>query len=160
MDSDGSFVFRNVSPGRYRIVVAPPQLYVKSFELGQAHFDGADFDLRSGASANLAVHVASASGAISGIVRDRDEPAAGLRVMLIEFGARPSNPITVQSGPDGSYRFVKVPPGKYRILANDEADTMPAPSDEDLEGIAETIEVGDGQTVSKDVKKYSPAGRR
>jgi Carboxypeptidase regulatory-like domain len=159
MAEDGSFSMPRVAPGRYRVTVMPPQTYVKSVEYGQAHFDGGELDIRSGANAPVTLHIATAAGTVSGTVRDDQGPIAGVRVMLMEAGRQPM-PKTVQSGADGSYNFDHVAPGTYRLLAADEADFSPSGSDEDLEGVAENVEVADRQSVVKDLKKYVPPGRR
>jgi hypothetical protein len=159
MAEDGSFTFPRIVPGRYRVSISPPGSYVKSVEYGQAHFDGAELDLRSGAAAPVTLHIATAAGTVSGTVRDDQGPVAGVRVMLMEAAPRPI-PKIVQSGTDGSYNFDHVAPGTYRLLAADEADFSLTGSDEDLEGVAENVEVADRQSVVKDLKKYVPPGRR
>jgi hypothetical protein len=70
---------------------------------------------------------------------------------------RPS-PTIVQSGADGSYNFVHVAPGKYRLLASD--DGYAIGHEEDLEDVGEIVEVAEQQAVVKDVKKYVLPGRR
>ena len=159
MEDDGSFTLPRVLPGQYRVMITPPHAYVKSVEYGQTHTDGAELDLRSGAAAPVTIHVATAAGTVSGTVSDDKGPVAGVRVMLAEAGSRP-NPATVQSGADGTYNFGHLAPGKYRLLAADEADFSPTNAEEDLDGIAEIVEVGDRQSVVKDVKKYVVPGRR
>jgi hypothetical protein len=158
MEEDGAFTLARVLPGQYRATITPPQTYVKSVEFGQTHTEGAELDLRSGAAAPLTIHLASAAGTVSGTVSDDKGPAAGIPVMLAEVGLR-LTPSTVRSGADGTYNFAHVAPGKYRLLAADEADFSPTNSEEDWDGVAEIVEVGDRQSVVKDVKKYVP-GRR
>ena len=60
---------------------------------------------------------------------------------------------------DGAFRFPNVAPGKYRLVAADNAEIQILDSEEDLERIAETVEVDQGQTVVKDVKRYRTGSR-
>jgi hypothetical protein len=159
MEEDGSFTLPHVVARRYRVMIAGSQSYVKSVEYGQTHSDGAELDLRSGAAAPLTIHVATAAGSVSGTVTDDQGPAAGVRVILVDAGL-PLNPAFMQSGADGTYNFGHLAPGKYRLMAVDEAEFSPTNAEEDLDGIAEVVEVGDRQSVVKDVKKYVVPGRR
>jgi hypothetical protein len=159
MEEDGSFTLPHVVARRYRVMITGSQSYVKSVEYGQTHSDGAELDLRSGSAAPLTIHLATAAGSVSGTVSDDRGPAAGVRVMLVDAGL-PLNPAFVQSGGDGAYNFGHLPPGKYRVVAADEADFSPAGSEEDWEDVGEIVEVADRQAVVKDIKKYVLPGRR
>src|SRR5258708_7552551 len=118
-------------------MITQSQSYVKSVEYGQTHSDGAELDLRSGAAAPLTIHVATAAGSVSGTVRDDQGPAAGVSVVLVDVGLRPT-PSIVQSGTDGSYNFAHVAPGKYRLVASD--DGYAIGHEEDLEAVGGIVE--------------------
>jgi hypothetical protein len=160
LEDDGTFTLTRVNPNRYRVVVAPPRMYVRSMEFGQTQLDGAELDLRSGAAAPLTVHLATAAATLSGVVRDKDGPAAGLRVFLVEAGQRQPNPRITLSSAGGAYSFKNLAPGKYRLVASDESESSLMLNDEELEGIAETIEITDQQNLTRDVKKFESPGRR
>jgi hypothetical protein len=157
IEEDGAFLWKGISPGRYRVAMAPAHVYVRSMEFGQTHIEGAELDLSSGAAAPLILHLASATGVVTGVVRDGDAPAAGLSVMLDAIGSGQPGPMRSQSGPDGVFRISNVPPGKYRIVAIDEVDAQILNSGEDFEAAADILEVGDGQTITKDIKPYRTA---
>lgn len=125
-------------------------------QLGEVHFSDARLDMRTGAAGMLlTLHVASATGAISGVARDDKGPAGGSQVVLIEADAV-ANTIFGSVKEDGSYTFTGVPPGKYRIVVYQD-DWR----NEDVEDIGETIiEIRDHETLTKDLKKHPMPGTK
>ena len=156
---DGSFTLFKVPPGKYRVYIAAPRVYVQSVQLGQTAMEGATLDIRNGsAGAALSVRVASATGKVQGIVTDEKGPVAGARVVLGEEAGNRITPAFTTTREDGSYSFAAVAPGKYMIMVVDDADmSMVAQSaPEDYADIAEHIEILDRQTVNKDLKQPKP----
>ena len=156
---DGSFTLSKVPPGKYRVYIAAPRVYVQSVQLGQTAMEGATLDIRNGsAGAPLTVRVASATGAVQGIVTGEKGPVSGARVLLGEAIGNRITPSFTTTKEDGSYSFTAVAPGKYMIMVIDDADaaTINQSAPEDYEDIAEHIEISDHQTVNKDLKKPKP----
>jgi hypothetical protein len=63
--------------------------------------------------------------------------------------------MTAASGPDGTYTIKSVPPGTYRLLVTDESETLTTssdPSTDDYDERAETVEVRQKETVTRDLK--------
>jgi hypothetical protein len=157
LGEDGSFTLTRVQPGKYYVTVSGARVYVKSMRLGPTAMEGSLLDLTNGAGgAALTLRAASAKGTIGGMVRDDKGPVAGSRVVLAEAEAVNRNsPQITTTKEDGSYFFNGVAPGKYKILAVDESElnlAMQAGSEE-LEDIAEKVEIGDRETVNKDLKR-------
>jgi hypothetical protein len=157
LNEDGTFSFARVPAGKYRVVIFGGQIYVKSMRLGPTAMEGPVLDLTNGAGgAPLTLRLASAKGVIGGVVRDDKGPVGGARVVMAEAEAGERiSPSTAVSKEDGSYVFNGVAPGKYKILALDEADLnlVSQLNTEDLEDIAEKVEVHDRETVNKDLKR-------
>src|SRR5262249_5101667 len=65
----------------HQAIVGGP-VYVRSMQYVEANIEGSQLDLRSGAAATLTLHVASAAGTITGIVRDDKGPVAGASVVV------------------------------------------------------------------------------
>jgi hypothetical protein len=141
----------HTGPGTFPVSIeGGSALYVKSMSLGPTQFDGATLNLQAGSGgAQLTVRVASAKGVVKGIVRDEKGAIAGARVVLAEFAAVR----TAVTGPEGAYSFQGIAPGKYKLYAFEEADV---PINEinsgDFDDIATKIEVGDRETVVKDLR--------
>jgi hypothetical protein len=137
-------------------LISNSRVYVKSMRFGETSFDGPVLDLTYGsAGAPLTLHVASAKGVVSGVVRDDKGPVAGARVVLAEDATDRVYPNLTMSKEDGSYAFNGVAPARYKVFAIDESDMslVTQPGLEDFDDIAEKIEVHDRETVTKDLKR-------
>jgi hypothetical protein len=123
--------------------------------LGALNIDGGKLDLSSGAGdAPLVVRVASSKGVVKGIVSDDKGPVAGAHVVIAEESLERGSTRQVDSKEDGSYSIDRLPAGKYRLFLVDDADREELQvSLESFEERAETIEVPDGGTITKDLKK-------
>jgi hypothetical protein len=155
---DGSFTLLKVPPGKYHVAILGSRAYVQSVRLGQIAMEGATLELRNGSGgAALSVRVALATGVVQGTVRDEKGPVAGARVLLGEGTGNRVNPIIAMAKEDGAYTLSGVAPGKYKIVAVDDADLDAAVQGnlEDYEDVALSIEVADHQTVNKDLKRKS-----
>jgi hypothetical protein len=155
MQEDGSFTLQHVSPGKYRVQVTPGGIYVKSITLGPANFDGGTLDLSAGATAApLVLHVASARGAVNGVVRDEKGPVRDVRVVIAEQSAERGLTQQTRSKEDGSYSLAGLAPGKYRLfLAEDNEMSQIQLSLEQYDDVAEKIEITDREIVVKDLKR-------
>jgi len=154
--ADGSFKLDNVSPGHYRVSTMWNGVYVKSMRLGQSGIDGNVVDIGGAGGGTLTVLLSSAVGEISGVVTDDKGPVAQVPVAAIvtDSGA-PMFPGMTMTGDDGTYRLTGLAPGKYKLLATED-NLWSRAQDDDTEE-AETIEIGQGDKLTRDLK-LRPAG--
>jgi hypothetical protein len=152
---DGSFAFHAVQPGTYRLF-ATWNVFVKSTRLGDSQTDGDILDLRNGAGAPLSALVSTNWAELSGVVNDDKGPASGVVVALVREGGDVFTPGHQSStGPDGSYKFSNVAPGRYTVAALDDDDrAFQHDSLAGYEDILEAIEFHPGDKVSKDLKRH------
>ena len=136
--ADGSFTFRTVPPGDYRVFVAPilvPQLppppavpsslqatYVKSIRMGGADVLNGRLRIDEQPTTMLEVTVASDVGSLNGrVLNSRQEPATGATVVLlpqVEHRLLRTDLYRV-AGTNHLGQFVmeSLPPGEYRVFA-------------------------------------------
>jgi protocatechuate 3,4-dioxygenase beta subunit len=128
--SDGRFVFRNLKPGKYRLLADYPAGTYYPAEYGQRHprGPGYNFSVEDAALTRIRVEMAPYAS-VSGRIIDADgKPAARVRVMAAEVVyAEPGGRITgerslnliqaVQTDEHGNYRLFWLPPGQYYIGA-------------------------------------------
>jgi hypothetical protein len=151
---DGTFTL-HTGPGIFPVSIeGGASLYVKSMSLGRTQFDGATLNLQAGAGgAQLTVRVATAKGAVRGVVSDDKGPVALTRVVLVQDTAYATARLT-GSTPDGSYAFEGIAPGKYRLFVLDPGELISTNEmvSADFDDIATKIEVADRETVVKDLR--------
>jgi hypothetical protein len=175
---DGSFTIARLTPGSFRASIpwfgasgasgtqgvttgttnySSGHVYVKSMSLGRTNFDGDKLDLLTGVQGEtpLIVHVATARSVLSGSVRnDKDEPEAGLHVVLAEQSLSRGATAQTNTKEDGSYSFEGIAPGKYRLFVVDDADRDEIQvSLESFDEIAVKLDVGEHDTLVKDLKR-------
>ncbi len=135
-----------VEAGKYHVQLSWQSAYVKSMRLGSKTIDGSLLDLTSGGGdVDLTLLFAAATGSISGKVRGENGDGAP-RVQITLTASDPDTGFSrrfATSMPDGAYSFPNLPPGIYKISAG-EQDKSPA--------AMETLDLGDGEKVIKDVK--------
>ncbi len=150
VDAGFTFHLDKVPAARYHVQLSWQTAYVKSMGSGSKMIDGSLLDLTSGAGdGNLTLFLAAATGAISGKVRDdHGDGAPGVQITLtssdLDSGFFPR---FATSMPDGTYSFANLPPGSYKISAGDQDESQAS---------TETVEVGDGDKVIKDLKAPPP----
>jgi carboxypeptidase family protein len=158
---DGTFKFSRMIPGKFRVSLSDSRVYVKSTRVGTTPSEGAVLDLSSGAAgAPVVLHVASARGAVNGTLRDGSGPVGGARVMLVQDTKGPLVQMQRMTKEDGTFSFTLVAPGRYMLFALDERDTglvyngqTNQSNLEDFDDIAEKIEIGESETVNRDLKR-------
>lgn len=125
LKSDGSLVFRNIPPGRYRYLHASQwrfdatMLYLKSARLGEEDILGREFDIPSESSGPLQLTLGVVSMArVQGVVTDwAGHPAAEATVALVPTNPRiPYSPRTDLADQTGAFIF-SAPEGEYRVFA-------------------------------------------
>ena len=156
--ADGSFHVDQVEAGRYRVTPSWSNAYVASMQLGSVAIDGSLLDLTSGAAGGeLSVRLSSATGSISGSVADDKGPAPGAHVVLVfdgEGGGVP--PRFATAGAGGTYSFGGVAPGKYKLVAVQDAESDYIAQSgrlDDYEDLMESIEVHPAEKLSRDLKR-------
>jgi protocatechuate 3,4-dioxygenase beta subunit len=128
--SDGRFVFRNLKPGKYRLLADYPFGTYYPAEYGQRHprGPGYNFSVEDAPLTRIRVEMAPYAS-VSGRIIDADgKPAARVRVMAAEvvyedpgrrrLGERSLNLLqAIQTDERGNYRLFWLPPGQYYIGA-------------------------------------------
>ena len=123
---DGRFTIDNIVPGRYSVSLRcrPDTLYVKSASLrdGTSVQDivAKGIDIRDGLRGTVDVVLAQSAWAVTGVVKDGEQPAPGAWVTLVPDP--PAIEHTVQfrqtyAGPDGRFSIAGAAPGEYRLFA-------------------------------------------
>ena len=125
VDASGSFTFPGVAPGRYRVrLYAGKRIYVRSVTTPAGAVK--DRLLEVGASGHQDVKVVAdfRTGRVKGFVFDAGRPAPGVLVLLAPAGGStdPSDYQGFQTDSDGSFDYLNVPAGEYRIAALREMD--------------------------------------
>lgn len=119
---DGTFIFNNVLPGEYHLVVTglPTGFYVREARIG--FIDALREPIRLEAGATVAVEIAVTAGAasVSGIVRDSSQNAfPGARVIVApeRLRDRPELFRDAVADQNGRFNLSSIPPGDYRLFA-------------------------------------------
>jgi hypothetical protein len=162
VNSDGSFVFRNVTSVSYRVKLAIRQ----SFYLAGAKFGGKDaldspIDLTRAKSSpgELALTVNAAGGRVDGrALNERGKPLGVAQVVLVPESVtdrkRPSLYRVIPTEPSGAFSLTGVAPGKYKAFAWRNVDVDAWENPEFLapyEGRGKTITVAPGSTQAIDL---------
>ena len=135
---DGSFTFRGVPPGDFRVFVAPLLLpesppppsipatlrsfYVKSIRVGGLDLLEGNLRLESPPESPIEIQVADDPGNVNGrVLNSRGEPVTAATVVLVPEGERrvfraDLNRVTA-SNESGQFLFENLPPGDYRMFA-------------------------------------------
>ena len=121
-DENGTFIFPEVTPGRYRLL-ASRNGYVQA-EYGQSFAGGPGLTLTVPAGQRLQnIRIAMTSGGvITGRVLDRGKPAGTARVIVFkatyELGQRVTSEVLSGMTNDlGEYHIFWLPPGRYYVAA-------------------------------------------
>jgi hypothetical protein len=152
LGDDGTFRLEKVRPGKYRLGFSDHRVYVKSMRLGTTAIDGALLDLSNGSGgADLTLLLSAATGSVSGTVQ------AGTVVVLTEAGEETGfDTRQATAGPDGTYTINNLPPGSYKLVAVSDAEPDNLLG---YENQMETVEVGTGEKVTKDLQRRTPEAK-
>jgi hypothetical protein len=155
---DGTYVFRDVVPGAYRVYLYLPGVYVKSIHWGTTDITDATLDLTSGvpSGTELSMVLGADGGQISGVVTNENgDLCDGVTVTLIPTGAHRSRSFyefdTTEAS--GKFTITGITPGTYKLLAWDNVDNNAVIYDPDFlhpyESGAQTVEIlaNDKKTV-------------
>ena len=120
VQSDGSFVLENCSPGRYRLsVLAPPQMYLKAALYGSRDVANAELEI-SGAGADLEVILRNGMTRLSGTIAVGTPGGDfGGAYYIILPTRRPFDSSGIRFGHTdnrGAFAIEGLPPGRYRVF--------------------------------------------
>jgi hypothetical protein len=154
--ADGSFVFKDLTEGNYRLLVQllPPDFYVKAATSGSTDVLEKGLTIAGETPAALDVVLSSNTGQVDGAVTDDDKPAIGATVVLVPMAKRLD--LYQQGATDRNGRFTirGVAPGSYQIYAWDSIDRG-AWQDPDFLAVyrnqATTVTVDDKGRVTQDL---------
>jgi hypothetical protein len=127
---------------------------VKSVRAGATETEGGILDVRNGPSGAITVTLSSDFCEVSGTVNDNSGPVAGATVIL----ESPLNIRSMQADSSGTYHFMRVEPGKYRLVALEEGAVPPRRSEdlEDYEGVTENLDLRAGDKIARDLRQRPP----
>ena len=125
LNSDGTFVARNTSPGIYQVDVRPicANCYLKSAKIAGVDVLQGGLDLTAGAPrGSLAIVVTASAGTVDGTVtnEDDDQPVAGAMVVLVpDTSHRKEARLYKQTTTDqyGAFKLHGIAPGNYKVFA-------------------------------------------
>jgi large repetitive protein len=157
---DGTFNLEKIPAGKYLVSLSWDSQYVRFMRLGSQTIDGRLLDLSNGsAGAELTLRLSAATGSVSGTVLDDQGKPVEARVALILDSENPGFATRyAKAKQDGAYSFPNVPPGSYKLVAvpEDDADLiLQEPGLAEYEDAMETVEVGDGEKISRDLAVVS-----
>jgi len=140
-DAGGAFELRGTSPGTVEVYARHP-----------AHAEGrapATIDPARGAEVRI---VMGEGGRIMGLARRRDDPIAGamVNVQPASGGSSGWNALQALTGPDGTFSFEHVPPGRHRVVLLERVGGERFASSQMKE-----VDVVEGQTVQVE---FAPRG--
>ena len=154
LGADDSFRLEKVQSGRFRVTVSGGSGYVKSVRAGMTETEGDLLDVRNGSAGPVTVTVSSNFCELSGRVNDSKGPVANATVVM--FG--PSGSWNTQADSSGTYKFTRLPPGRYRLVALEDGASVLRRSEDldDYENFVESVDLGAGDKITKDLKQRPP----
>lgn len=174
MHQDGTFIVRNIPPGRYLIEAkAPPGTYLKSVLYGQSDVTNKVLDFIDSGAGQMEIVYRYGAVTVSGTIstpqnteNGGSEIAAGAHIVLIPDNVEDLDARSVLFGEaDGSNAFSvkQVPPGSYRAHAFESIDLTALHEPAVLKRLASggtDVEVKEGTSVAVSVPLISSAQER
>lgn len=121
----GMASFNGVEPGDYSIDVftGTTRAYVAGLVSGGKALPANHLHIVPGANPSVTLTIAPATGTLSGFARKDGKPAPGAMILLLpaDPAERTRQTWRDQSDLDGSFHLTGVPPGRYIVLALDDA---------------------------------------
>jgi Carboxypeptidase regulatory-like domain len=142
VNDDGSFTFKSVLPGEWRIRLRGPRAFLKSARMGGEDVTTRPMNLTSGAAGALQIVVSTNTATIQGTgpagemvfaATGENEPGQGTRAAQVDS--------------NGQFKMEGLAPGQYRIAVGENGATIPDGSQE--------VTVEEGQTATVEVKPES-----
>jgi 5-hydroxyisourate hydrolase-like protein (transthyretin family) len=118
VNADGKFEFgQNLAPGKYRILLAGQNAYLRSVSATRARVSGRNLLIGSGP-VKLTLVASLGVGTVDGIAFRDGKPQPGAMVVLVPENPRGEELFRRdQSDSDGSFTLPSVVPGKYVVIA-------------------------------------------
>jgi hypothetical protein len=162
--SDGSIRLAGVTPGLWSLSVEPlPQgLWIKTESLGNSDGVAGEVNVSESGRGQLRVVLASNGAQISGTVGKEGQPCrATVALAPAAPELRSSRNLYRVTNTSGQGLFVlrNVPPGTYKLFAFQEIEPfewLDPELQKTVEGAAELITVGPGETLQRDLTAISP----
>ena len=153
--ADDSFSLEGVPPGRYHVTLSWGPGYIASVRAGSTETEGDVLDAGNGAPGAVVVSVSSLTCEVSGTVNDASGPVAGAHVVMVPESGGRQYVRTASTGPDGTYSFTGVPPGKFKLAATDDSFLNPMQPEalDDYQEVAESVDLRPGDKLTKDLKR-------
>jgi hypothetical protein len=138
--SDGSFVLRNTSAGRWVLNVYGPGIYLRALEFGGQTLPGNVLDTAAGGAGTVRVFV----GTRTAKVEARGTPGTNYAFIRDDDNWRQPQQFVTLADPQGIARLPGLPPGKYGVYEGTMADEAKR---------LETVTVGEDATVELDLTR-------
>jgi Carboxypeptidase regulatory-like domain len=122
LNKDGEFTFR-LPAGEYEVVGQLPRMYLARVSSPNAVVKGRMLQVKPGSAPVLEITAGSGFGRLDGVVERAGKPASGAMVVLAPEDAGDNRILfrRDQTDSDGTFSLFNVVPGKYRLLAIDDA---------------------------------------
>ncbi len=122
MQPSGEFTFNpGLPPGTYNVLLAAPNVYVKSINASGAKVLGSRVEIGGSDTAQLTITASQGVGRVDGIALREDKGWAGAMVVLVPLGKSGEDARSLyrrdQSDSDGTFTLPNILPGKYAVLA-------------------------------------------
>ena len=128
LDSNGTFSFEGMLPGKYSIEIAPIPMgyYLADLRIGYTTiYNDGIINIGADALEPVEVVLQQGGGTIQGILEDDNVEPTGEyiqpRILLVPVWPRRQNPLLYQTstliGAPGAFSFRNVPPGDYKVFA-------------------------------------------
>jgi protocatechuate 3,4-dioxygenase beta subunit len=125
---DGSFVFEDVEPGRYRLQAypLPAGAWLKSIRSGDREILDADLEAVSGTSVSLQIILGQGGGTVSGVVQnEKGDPVPTSQITLLPDPLREGRfDLFRRTSADqhGHFTLTGIPPGEYKLWASEDPE--------------------------------------
>jgi hypothetical protein len=124
-DANGEFALRqgqNVVPGTYEVTV-PGAFAIRSLTAEGAKVSGHSVEIGPGQNVRLSVVVAQGTGQIKGVALKTGKPIDGVMIVLVPQDPEHNRELVRrdQSDSDGSFNLFGILPGKYTLIALENA---------------------------------------
>lgn len=139
-NQDGSFTFKWILPGEYRINVLAPRVFLKSARMGGDDFTNKTLNLTSGAAGFLELVISTNTGTIQGTAPTGQTVFAQA---IVDDSPLPSWR-GAQVDQNGQFKMEGLAPGKYRVVAGEPSASMPDGGQE--------VTVAEGETATVELK--------
>ena len=162
--SDGSIRLTGVTPGLWTLSVDPlPQgLWIKTESLGNSDGVAGEVNVSESGRGQLRVVLAADGAQISGTVGKEGQPSRATVVLAPaapELRSSPHLYRVTNTSEHGLFVIRNVPPGTYKLFAFQEIEPfewLDPELQKTVEGAAEVITVGPGESLQRDLTAISP----